>query len=115
MVFENPASVKEMTIMRYVVVVMVMEMVVVMLELVNIDDDSDHGGDGYGVSHDGDVGDGGDSDDDHGQNDDQGPLSREAPPPDHSRGQVSRQSPFSSGSSRCPRSLGAFRPKGRNH
>ena len=75
----------------------------------------DGGGDGYGASHDGDVGDNGDSDDDHGQNDDQGPLSQEAPPPGHSRGQVSRQSPFSSGSSRCPRSLGAFRPKGRNH
>ena len=45
----------------------------------------------------------------------QGPPSQEAPPPGHSRGQVSRQSPFSSGSGRCPRSLGAFRPRGHNH
>ena len=93
-----------------------LELVVVMLELVNIDDDSDHGGDGYGVSHDGDL-----------ETvetvmmimvkmtmNSQGPPSQEAPPPGHSRGQVSRQSPFSSGSSRCPRSLGAFRPRGHN-
>ena len=45
----------------------------------------------------------------------QGPPSQEAPPPGHSRGQVSRQSPFSSGSGRCPRSLGAFQPRGHNH
>ena len=40
-------------------------MVVVILELVYKDDDSEHGGDGYGDSHDGDVGDG------DGQNDDE--------------------------------------------
>ena len=45
----------------------------------------------------------------------QGPPSQEAPPPGHSRGQVSQQSPFSSGSGKCPRSLGAFRPRGHNH
>ena len=45
----------------------------------------------------------------------QGPPSQEAPPPGHSRGQVSRQSPFSFESGRYPRSLGAFRPRGHNH